>query len=90
MLPLNDHEYWQRVASAAHQWGHVVHSIWMQAFRAHREGTFNGDFYPYLDELEKARTMFEAEYHLALTCRTLADADIPLVDFVRELSSEHQ
>lgn len=82
---VKDKQYWQDLATAAHQWSHVVHLMWMQAHRAHEEGRFSGSIWRYLDELDNARRLFNAEYAIAMAYRDSLEIDCPIGEFVREL-----
>lgn len=90
VLPVKDGEYWARVAHDAHEWNMLMYRLSADVWRAHDEQKITlSKYLEYVCAFDEAQQVFRADYHLAMSCRELAERDCSLADFVRELSSQH-
>jgi hypothetical protein len=71
--------YWDGEAKEAHEFGMLCRRIWTDHFRRTRETSGLIDW-AYLDDLDRARAIFDAQYHVALAHRDLASAGLTLAD----------
>lgn len=70
--------YWELEARDAHEWRMFISSLCLEIYRTRDRWT--PEALTYLGELDRARAIFDGQYHYARARETLAHEDLTLSD----------